>query len=152
MRRNEKAMTTETEIMEVIRRAEVCRLGLSDEGQPYIVPMNFGYADGALYLHAAPQGRKLEIVRKNNRVCVEFEADAEVVPGEKACNWTMRYKSVIAVGEAFLVEDTEEKLAALRVIMDHYTEGEYEFAEKAVARTLVIKVVIKSMSGKKSGY
>ena len=64
MRRHEKAITDRAAIEAVIRRADVCRLGLSDAGHPYIVPVNFGYEDGVIFVHSAPEGRKIDICFK----------------------------------------------------------------------------------------
>jgi nitroimidazol reductase NimA-like FMN-containing flavoprotein (pyridoxamine 5'-phosphate oxidase superfamily) len=60
---------------------------MSADGQPYIVPVCFGYDDGTLYFHSATAGRKLDVLRKNNAVCVEFDVDCEVVKAENACKW-----------------------------------------------------------------
>lgn len=152
MRRKEKKMSLESAVEEVMRRAQVCRLALSDGLQPYVVPLCFGYADGNLYLHAATEGRKLDIIRKNNLVCFEMEADVELVESEAPCDWTMRYKSVIGFGEAELVEDGEKRRAALKVIMNQYAEGDFSFPERSLERTAIIKVAISTLSGKKSGY
>ena len=66
-------------IESIIRRASVCRVGMSADGQPYVVPVCFGYDDGTLYFHSSTTGRKLDVLRKNNAVCVEFDVDREIV-------------------------------------------------------------------------
>ncbi len=63
----------------------------------------------------------MEIIRKNNKVCFEVDVDVEPVPGEPACKWTIRYKSVIGFGTASIIEDHQEKIDALDVIMKHYS-------------------------------
>ena len=116
-------------IEDIIQRSQVCRLGMTDGDQPYVVPLCFGYKDKVLYVHCAPQGYKLDILHRNNKVCVEFDIDQHLISGEKACQWSMNYRSVIAFGRAFIVKKTVMKRAALDIIMNHYTHGEHDYAQ-----------------------
>ena len=149
MRRKEKEIKSKEEIESVIKKALVCRLGMADESGPYIVPLSFGYREGSLFFHSAKEGRKLDILRKNNKVCFEIDTDHEIVESEKACKWGMKYKSVIGFGNAFIIEDMESKKTALDVIMGHYSGRSFEFEEKEMNRFVIIKVEIESMTGKK---
>lgn len=81
MRRSEKEITDKTQIDSIIFRSKVYRLGLSDEGQPYIVPLCFSYDGKALYFHCAKEGRKIDILRKNSNVCFEFDIVEGIVEG-----------------------------------------------------------------------
>ena len=135
----------------IIRSASVCRIGLSDDGQPYVVPVCFGYEDGTLYFHSAPRGRKLDVLRKNDAVCCEFEVDQEIVRAKDACEWSVRYRSVIAFGRASIVQDPGEKAQALDVIVAHYGGQPQAYPEATLGRTAVVKVRIESMTGKVSG-
>jgi len=150
LRRKEKEITDKSEIESIIRKSLVCRLGLADNGTPYIVPLCFGYKDNSLYFHSAKEGRKIEILRRNNEVCFEFDIDSEIKSGKGACAWGMKYRSVIGYGTATLIEDPEEKRKALDVIMAQYADGAFEYSEKVFGKALVIKVEIESMTGKKS--
>ena len=153
MRRKDKEIKDEELIEAILRRASICRIALSENDLPYIVPLCFGHKDDFLYLHSAKEGRKIDMIRKNNNVCFEIEIDTELVAGEKPCNWTMKYHSIIGFGKAFLVEDTEEKREALDIIMEHYSgKSSFEYPEKIINSLAVIKVRIESMTGKKSGY
>lgn len=151
MRRKEKEITDRSEIELIIRNSLVCRLGLADNGTPYIVPLCFGYQDNRLYFHSAKEGRKITILKRNNAVCFEFDGSLEVKIGKAACDWGMQYRSVIGYGRASFVEDPEEKRMALDVIMSQYADGPFEYSEKALGKALLIKIEIESMTGKKSG-
>jgi hypothetical protein len=151
MRRKDKEIKDITAIEEILSRATVCRLGLCEANQPYVVPLCFGYKDNVLYFHCASQGKKLEILRKNNNVCFEVDIDCEIVKANKACDWGMKYKSVIGFGKAVFIEDAELKRKALDVIMQQYSEGTFEYPEEAIKNTTIIKVEIESMTGKQSG-
>lgn len=152
MRRKEKEILDREEIESIIKKADVCRLGLSDKNIPYIVPLNFGYKENCLYFHTAKAGKKIDMIKTNNRVCFEMDIDHEVVRAENPCDWNMKFQSVIGYGRAFLLEDIDEKRQALDVIIEDYSGQTGEYAEKLVDRLAVIKVQIESMTGKKSGY
>ena len=150
MRRKDKEITDIGEIESIIRKSLVCRLGLADDGSPYIVPLCFGYKNNGLYFHSAKEGRKIEILKRNNDVCFEFDDNLEVQAGKAACDWGMKYRSVIGYGRASFIEDPEEMRKALDIIMRQYADGDFEYSEKLFEEALVIKVDISSMTGKKS--
>jgi nitroimidazol reductase NimA-like FMN-containing flavoprotein (pyridoxamine 5'-phosphate oxidase superfamily) len=152
MRRKDKEINNVSAIRDIIRNALICRLALSDDNSPYVVPLCFGYRDNTLYFHSSPEGRKIEILEKNSNVCFEFDIDHEVVQGEKACKWSMKYRSVIGFGKASFVEDLEEKRKGLDAIMEHYSGRSFDYPEPALKATTIIKVEIESMTGKQSGY
>ena len=151
MRRNDKEIHDRDAVEAIIRDSLVCRLALSDENRPYVVPLCFGYRDNALYFHSSPEGKKIEILRKNGNVCFEFDIDQEVVQDEKPCKWTMNYRSVIGFGKGSLVENLEEKKKGLDVIMQQYSGRSYEYLQPEIENTVIIKVEIESMTGKESG-
>jgi uncharacterized protein len=151
MRRADREITDIKEIETIIQRAGICRIGLAVGNIPYVVPMNFGYQDRCLYLHSAPQGRKLEMLKANPTVCFEIEADVEIVPDPSACGWGTRYSCVIGQGQASFVGDAPGKIAALDVIMRHYDpHTTYQYPPETLARLAVIKIAIETMSGKRS--
>ena len=153
MRRADREMTDPGATEDVLRRALVCRLGLCDEGQPYIVPVCFGVADGHVYVHCAPLGRKLDIIRRNPRACVEFEVDVELVPARSPCQWGMRYRSVIGFGHATLVAEPAERRRALDAIVAHYGGRNASMGGADVPDDLVVlRIDIHEMTGKQSGY
>ena len=152
MRRHDKEITDRAAIDSIIERALVFRLGLSSDDQPYIVPLCFGYEDGALYAHSAPEGRKLDVLRANDAVCVEFDVDHQLIAGEHACAWGMKYRSVIGFGRAVLVDSVEAKREACAIIMRHYSDRRFEVPDEELARITIIKVEIETLTGKQSGY
>ena len=150
MRRSEKEITDQSIMEAIINASLVCRLALSDGNQPYIVPLCFGYQNRTLYFHSAREGKKIDILKKNNRICFEFDANSEIIEADKACNWGMKYQSVIGFGRAVLVENIEEKQKALNIIMDHYSDRDFQFTDKAIGKIAVIKIEIEGMTGKHS--
>jgi nitroimidazol reductase NimA-like FMN-containing flavoprotein (pyridoxamine 5'-phosphate oxidase superfamily) len=153
MRKKEKEIKDENTIESIIKRATVCRIGLSENNVPYIVPLNFGYKDNCLYFHSAREGKKIDMIGSNNDVCFEIDIDSEIVKGEDACGWSMKYYSIIGFGKASFVEGVKKKREALDIIMEHYSgKLPYNYPDEAVNNTAIIKVKIESMTGKKSGY
>lgn len=151
MRRREKAIVDPAELEAVIREAEVCRMGLCDGGIPYIVPLCFGYAADTFYFHCAAEGRKLDILERNPEVCLELEAGVALKPGVKACDWGMTYRSVVGFGRAERVEPPESKRQALDLIMARYAPGIHDYPTAALEKTVILKVALRSLTGKRSG-
>ena len=153
MRRKDKEIEDKELMESILKRAIVCRIGLSQDNVPYIVPLNFGYKNSFLYFHSAKDGRKIEMIRKNNNICFEIDIDTELLKAEKPCKWSMKYYSVIGFGKAFLVENSEEKREALDIIMEQYADkSSCEYPEELINKVTIIKVKIESMTGKQSGY
>ena len=150
MRKKEKEITEASAIEAIIKKSLVCRLALSDDNFPYIVPLCFGYRDRVLYFHGSLKGKKIGIIKKNQNICFEFDINTEIVKTEDACHWSMKYRSVIGFGKAQLLEDIEEKRKALNIIMSQYSDGTFEFNDAMLKKTFVIKIEIESMTGKQS--
>jgi uncharacterized protein len=150
MRKSEKEIKERSEIDSIIRRSQFCRLGLSDDGKPYIVPLAFGYDGRAVYFHCAREGRKLDILAKNKSVCLEFDIVEGMVEDGQACGWGFMYQSVIAFGSARVIEDVNEKRDALAVLMAHYSKDTFTFPDDKTEITCAVKVEIKEITGKRS--
>jgi nitroimidazol reductase NimA-like FMN-containing flavoprotein (pyridoxamine 5'-phosphate oxidase superfamily) len=151
MRRKDKEIKSRSAINAVLKDALVLALALSDRGRPYVVPMNFGYDGKCLYLHSAPRGRKIGILKKNPNVCFEAFVQARLVKARDACSWGMRYQSVIGFGKASFIKNAEEKKKALNIIMKKYSGREnHEFSPASLEKVCLIKVRIISLTGKKS--
>jgi nitroimidazol reductase NimA-like FMN-containing flavoprotein (pyridoxamine 5'-phosphate oxidase superfamily) len=151
MRRKEKEIKSKSEIESIIKSAQVCRIAFSLNDEPYIVPMYYGYKDNFLFFHSAKQGKKIDIIKKNNRVCFEIDINQHIKNTGVPCNWKNSYSSVIGFGKAKLVENFNEKVKALNTIIDHYSPGTiYEFPKENVSITAIIKIEIEDITGKKS--
>ena len=148
MRRNDREIKDRKDIDDVIRRCRVCRLAMCDDGQPYVVPLNFGYDGRFLYFHAATEGSKIDIIKRNNRVGFEFDILHDIVTAEQACKWGAKYESVMGSGTAEIVDDLEAKKEALEWIMRQYGTGTWDFPEEIMKKTLIFRVSILEIRGK----
>ena len=149
MRRKEREITNREEMEKILLESKICRLAMVDGDKPYMVPMNFGYRNGYLYLHSAMEGRKIDLIRKNPNVCFEVDQLIRFKKASVACDWGAEYKSVIGSGRAQFLNSSEEKIQALKVIMSQYSSREFEFSPDMLDKTLVIKVGVDQMTGKK---
>lgn len=153
MRKKNREITDPQEIFAVIQKCDVCRLAFFDEGCPYIVPLNFGASmeGGAftLYFHGAREGKKMELLAQNPAVGFEMDTAHHLVTADTACGYTMEYESVCGGGVLEQVEG-EEKMAALRALMEQYAPGkDLPFDEKIVAVTAVLRLRVQHVTGKR---
>ena len=151
MRRKEKEIQSLSGIESVIKNASVCRLGLTDDKAPYIVPLNFGYRDMTLFFHSAPKGKKTDLIKKNPYACFEIDRINEPIESDEPCSWGMQFQSVIGYGTIKFIRDMEEKKQALSLIMAQYSDGDYDFPDTKVKATAVYRLRIERMTGKQSG-
>jgi uncharacterized protein len=151
MRRKDLEILDKEKLMEVLQCCKVCRLGIADE-IPYIVPMNFGYTWDdclTLFFHSAPRGRKIDLLLKHPKVSFEMDCDHQLVAGSTACRYTYKYSSLMGVGEVRFLEDYDEKLTALKRIMERVTgTDEYVYDELAVKSVAVFTVDATDVVGK----
>ncbi|MDR1416886.1 MAG: pyridoxamine 5'-phosphate oxidase family protein [Prevotellaceae bacterium] len=154
MRRKDKEIADVNEKVKIIDENKVCRLALSDNDQPYIIPLNYGYSfeNGALtlYFHSAREGKKLEIIKKNNRACFEVDCDGALVEGDKPCNHSYVFKSIIGTGRIMLVSTVAEKRDGLDKLVRHQTGKNevHSFDEKMVEQVIVYKMIVEEFTGK----
>lgn len=152
MTRREREVTDQKEIIRILDKCKVVHLGLVDEGQPYIVPMNYGYTmekeQLTLYLHGATKGYKLDIMRANPKVCFEMECDVAPFEGEVACQYGTSYSSIIGRGNAEIVDDVEEKKRALSILMKTQTGKDFTFDDRMVSIVSVIKIHVSGYTAK----
>ena len=152
MRRKDREITDMNEIRSILARARVLHLGLNAEEEPYVVPMHYGFTleGGKLrfYTHCAKEGRKLELLRRDDRVFVEIDTDEALRPGERACSWGAAYACVLARGRASIVEDEEEKAAALRLLMKTQTGEDCEITPAMAAAVCVLRIDAEEFSAK----
>ncbi len=152
MRRSDREITDLDKIVDIIRKCDVCRLAFFDDDYPYIVPLNFGlsYQDNiiTLYFHGAREGKKLDLLRKNNKVCFEMDCSHQLVTGDLACEYSMNYESVIGFGCLTVLENTEKRMA-LDAMMQQYTKDmNFTYDDRALNAVTVFKLTVDQVTGK----
>lgn len=151
MRRQEREVKDSLVLEDIIKKSMVCRVAFHGDEFPYVLPMNFGYKDNALYFHCAKEGKKIDLIRQNNKVAFEITQDSKLVTGEASCQWTTEYRSVFGTGIVEILTDNEEKIKGLDVLMQHHGKMDNSYVPKLLDRLTVLKLNISSWSGKQAG-
>lgn len=119
-----------------------------DEGYPYAVPVNYVYLNEKIYIHSAQYGYKMEAVQKNGKVCFTAILSAKILPR----NVTAAFESVIATGQAALVEAEDEKREVMETFVTRFCVGAEEIGMKflahALPKTAVIRIDVETLTGK----
>lgn len=153
MRRKDREITDMQQILNIISKAKILRLGLFDKEYPYVVPLHYGYeyAENRLvfYMHSAKEGHKLELIADNPRVCVELDGDVELISGgEVPCMYGSSFASVIGRGMAEIVSDEQEKIKGLTLLMKHQTDRDFEINSQMASTVAIIKVSLNEFTAK----
>jgi len=148
-------ITDQKEIDAIINKCQVCYVSMVDEqNKPYVVPFNFGYSEGVIFLHSAQKGLKIDILRKNPSVCIVFSTDHELryQSEQVACSWSMKYRSVQAFGQVEFIDDVEKKTEFLKRVMSNYTDKEFVFNAPALREVCTYFVKVERFSARIYGY
>lgn len=153
MRRKDREVKDFDRIIEIINACDCCRLGLVDEGEAYIVPMNFGFdtADGKLnlYFHCASEGRKLDLLGRNQTVSFEMDTAHALTTGARGCDWSFKYQCVMGTGTVTELADRDERIYALNRIMAHYSDCDnWKFDDRYLSVVTILKLSVETLSCK----
>src|SRR5581483_8681655 len=145
-------------IIDFLNSQPVGRVASIDKnGYPQVIPMNFVWMEGAVYMHSHPMGEKLENMLRNPRVGFEVDQHVCFLPSyyfhpTDASQADTLYISVVIKGRAVLVSNRSEKSRALNALMQKYQkEGDYEPLEESmhsVEEVAVIKIIPRDIRGK----
>lgn len=154
MRRKDRETTEFSKMLDIVKKCDCCRIGMIDEGIPYIVPLNFGYEekDGQLilYFHSAKEGRKISLIQQSPTVSFEMDTNHELIAGSQAYQFSYRYQCVMGTGKISILEDPLERIHGLQKLMAHYSEkGSWDFDKKCLEQVLVLKLEVSDWSCKK---
>ena len=158
MRRKDREILQKAQIAELIGRCQTVRMGMSGDDFPYIVPLSFGFEMRGerliVYFHCAAEGKKLDLLARNNKVCLEWDilhGYAEIGNALMA-----EYESAIVRGRAREITDPQEKLAALWTLTRRYCPehlGQFDqMAGASLKRTAVFRIAIQELTGKRKKY
>lgn len=139
---------------DIIRQCRICFVGFTElDGTPYVIPMNFGYADGAIILHSAPTGKHIKLLTNSNRVCVTFCTDGKLVyqHPDVACSYSMVSKSVLCKGAVTFVDDLTKKEETMNLLMKNYTDRPFKYSKPAIQNVKIWEVKVDEMTAKAFG-
>lgn len=152
MRRKDREITDANKIAEFIQKEQILRVGFYDEGEIYIVPVNYGYSydeQYSFFFHGAKAGRKYELAKKNPSVGFEIDGNYRLLEGEEACEHSATFQSIIGQGTLTLIDDKAEKIKGLNTIMKQTTsKEEWHYREEMLEEVAVFRLDVEKLSCK----
>jgi nitroimidazol reductase NimA-like FMN-containing flavoprotein (pyridoxamine 5'-phosphate oxidase superfamily) len=134
----------------ILREETVGYLGLSMDGMPYVVPLNYGYVEGRILFHCALMGKKLDYLRANPQVCFTVERQAgRVVRHPQGARCHVENDSVICYGSARVVEDVEERREVLTTFNRCLQPDTEEITLEAASKCYAVEIKITEMTGRR---
>ena len=152
VREADRAVYDRETVYRILDEGFLCHVGFAVDGQPYVIPTSYGRKGANLYVHGSAASRMLRQMKEGVAVCVTVTLLDGLVLARSVFNHSMNYRSVVILGKATLVEDPEEKLAALRTLAEHILPGRWEDSrqpnERELKATSVLRVPIEEFSAK----
>ena len=152
VREPQRAVYDREVVYQILDEAFLCHVGFVAEGQPFVIPTSYGRDCDLLYIHGSAASRMLRNLDQGLPVCVTVTLLDGLVLARSVFNHSMNYRSVVILGTATLVDDSAEKLAALRALSEHIIPGRWEDArqpnEKELKATSVLRLPINEFSAK----
>ena len=140
-------------VYHILDEGFLCHVGFVVDGQPFVIPTSYGRKDASLYIHGSAASRMLRQMEKDGApVCITITLLDGLVLARSVFNHSMNYRSVVILGNATLVDDPEEKLAALRILAEHILPGRWDNArqpnDRELKATSVLRMPIEEFSAK----
>ena len=152
MRRKDREITDKKRINEFIAKEQILRIAFYDEGDIYIVPVNYGYIydeQYTFYFHGAKTGRKYELAKNRPNVGFEIDGNYTLLEGKVACDFSATFQSIIGSGRLFLVENSQEKIKGLNAIMKQTTnKEEWHYSNEMLEAVAVFRLDVDKLSCK----
>lgn len=153
MRRNDREITDRGAIEAFIQQEQILRVAFCEEGDIYIVPVNYGYTcengNYTFFFHGAKAGRKYELAKTEPKVGFEIDGKYTLIEGEIACEFSATFQSVIGTGRLCLVSSKEEKVQGLNTIMKQTTGKEdWSYEDAMLEAVAVFRLDAEKMSCK----
>lgn len=152
MRRKDREVRDIKEIINILEKCKTAHVAMIDNGMPYVVPLSYGYVlengELTLYFHSAKEGRKIDILKENNKVCFDISCEGEPLHAETPCNSGYYYSSIIGNGQAEFIEDIEESCKALGEMFYCQTGRRVAFTEEQANSVCIFKIISHDFTGK----
>lgn len=144
MRKKSREMSAEW-ALEVFDRAPYVTVSMCDEGNvPYSIPLSLTRTDEkTFYFHGAKEGRKIDIIARNPKVCLNAVSKCKPTVGPEDGSFTLEFQSAIAFGKAELVVDETERKMAMRAICQRYLPHHMDAFEEAFARSIAHTAIVR---------
>lgn len=139
-------------VLAILDAGFVCHVGFSVDGQPYVIPTNYGRSGDTIYLHGSAASRMLRTLSEGVPVGVTVTHVDGLVLARSAFHHSVNYRSVVILGTARLVTEPAEKMEALRVFTEHVVKGRWDDVrqptEQELNATTVLALPLREVSAK----
>jgi uncharacterized protein len=139
-------------IYRILDEGFVCHVGFETAGQPFVIPTLYARVGNAIYFHGSAASRMLRGAAGGVPVCITVTLTDGLVLARSVFNHSMNYRSVVALGNATLVDTHAEKLEALHAFTEKILPGRWEDArqpnEKELKATSILKLPLTEISAK----
>jgi nitroimidazol reductase NimA-like FMN-containing flavoprotein (pyridoxamine 5'-phosphate oxidase superfamily) len=138
------------EMERILLRETIGYLGLSNDGDIYVVPLNYGYVEGKILFHCALTGKKLDYIRANPRVCFSVGRQSGAIQRHAEGNpCHIDSESVVCYGTARIVEDLQERQVVLNAFNHCFRPGAQEITLESAEGCAAVEIRIREMTGRR---
>ena len=153
MRRKDREILDKNIIKDFIAKEQVMRIAFYDNGEIYIVPINYGFIDDSekyvFYFHGAAAGRKYELSKKSPNIGFEIDGKYELLESDVACDYSAKFQSVIGTGKISIVVDKDEKIKGLNILMNQISgKDTWAYSEEMLKAVAVYRIDVEKLSCK----
>ena len=152
VREPERGVYDRETIYRILDEGFICHIGFVVDGQPFVIPTAYGRSGDNLYIHGSAASRMLRNLDKGIPVCLTVTLLDGLVLARSIFNHSMNYRSVVVLGTASVVQDPDEKLAALHAVSEHILRGRWAESrqpnEKELKATFALRLPIEEFSAK----
>ena len=152
VREPQRAVYDRAAAYQILDEGFLCHVGFVADGQPFVIPTSYGRKNDNLYIHGSAASRMLRTLDQGVPVCVTVTLPDGLVLARSIFNHSMNYRSVVVLGTAVAVTDSQEKLEALRALSEHILPGRWDEVrqpnERELKATLVMRLPIEEFSAK----
>ena len=152
VREADRAVYDREAVYRILDEGFLCHVGFVADGQPFVIPTSYGRTNSSLYIHGSAASRMLRQLKEAIPVCITVTLLDGLVLARSVFNHSMNYRSVVILGKATLVDEPQEKLAALRALSEHILPGRWDDArqpnDRELKATSVLRVPIEEFSAK----
>lgn len=153
MRRSDRQVTDISVIKDILDTCKTASIAMIDGDTPYVIPLNYGYELNdeklVLYFHCAKEGRKIDVLKANSKVCFAVFNEGETINAKTPCNSGYFYSSIVGNGNVEFIENTAEKCKALTVFVAHQMSKAVEFTDTQANSVCVFKLQVTDFTAKK---
>ncbi len=143
VRESQRGVYDRETVNQILDEGLMCHVGFVADGQPYVIPTLYGRDGNVLYLHGSAASRMLRNLQQGVAVCVTVTLVDGFFLARSVFNHSMNYRSVVILGTATLVDDPQEKLAALRSVSEHVVPQRWDDARQPSEKELKVTSVLR---------